>query len=348
MNDLKRSATCRNCQVPIKSDDKFCACCGQKNTDGRIPVWTFITDFFSNIFNLDSKLVKTAGALFIPGKLTVEYFKGRHKSFTSPVRLFLFMGITLFALVVWKTQDVDLGLDPSEYPKRAEQVRLKRVLKEKITTFKTSFFPDTTEHFKIDSLQKSILAEFYSTPDNDSIVIPANFGMEKSRKISSEDFVDMSIDEILEKYEIPKGGFEAYALDRQITMMKNGKGVFHYFLGKLPIMLFLMMPFLALLLKLLYVRRKQFFVEHLVFSFHYHTFAFVITMILVLFGKYFSGLLIAALIVLIFVYQFIAMKRFYGQGYIKTFFKFWLINSMYMFLVVAFFSLAVLVSIALF
>ena len=108
-----------------------------------------------------------------------------------------------------------------------------------------------------------------------------------------------------------------------------------------------MMPFLALILKLLYVRRDFYYVEHLIFSFHYHAFAFLITSGLILFGKYLSGW-IAVPIVGIFVYQFIAMRKVYEQGFFKTFIKFWVLFFLYQILVIFFFVIAVLMSILLF
>ena len=128
--------------------------------------------------------------------------------------------------------------------------------------------------------------------------------------------------------------------------MTNGS-IFSHFIGKLTLMVLLMMPFLALILKLLYIRRDFYYVEHLIFSFHYHAFVFLITTLLIFVGKYLSDW-IAIPIVGIFVYQYIAMKRVYTQSYFKTFLKFLVLNFLYMFLAIIFFSLTVLISFVLF
>ena len=83
-----------------------------------------------------------------------------------------------------------------------------------------------------------------------------------------------------------------------------------------------MMPFLALLLKLLYFRRNRYYVEHLFFSFHFHAFVFLLGTLLILLQNVLSGGLIAILALSIFVYLFMAMKKVYGQGFFKTFLKF--------------------------
>ena len=338
---------CRNCNHPIGSDAKYCSQCSQKNTDGRIPVWEFLQDFFANMFNIDSKLFLTFFALFIPGKLTVEYFKGKHKSYASPVRLFLYAGITLFAIVIAKTQDVDFGVNQDYYSKKAEQVRLKKIIKDNIKRYQSEFQQDTTEYYQSDSLMRWMTKEVGSTSGNDSINLIQFFDKTKVEKIATLDFVNLSTDSILTKYNI-ENSFECMVVSQQIKTLKDGKGLFHFFISKLPIMIFFMMPFLALNLKVLYARRNFYFVEHLVFSFHYHTFAFIVTLILVLLGSYFHGLLLAAFIVSIFVYQFIAMKRFYKQSFFKTLFKFLLLNFVYMFLVIFFFVIAVGISFLLF
>ena len=62
---------------------------------------------------------------------------------------------------------------------------------------------------------------------------------------------------------------------RQASKFKQGgRGIIEYFISKLSITLLVMMPFLALILKLLYFRRDYYYVEHLVFALHFHAFAF--------------------------------------------------------------------------
>ena len=81
--------TCRNCQTEMPEQSLYCPKCSQKNTDGRVPILSFVKDILENVFSLDSKLFKTSLGLFIPGKLTNEFFTGKHKSFATPSRLFL-------------------------------------------------------------------------------------------------------------------------------------------------------------------------------------------------------------------------------------------------------------------
>ena len=120
-----------------------------------------------------------------------------------------------------------------------------------------------------------------------------------------------------------------------------------------------MMPALAFTLKILYIRRKKYFVEHLVFSFHYHAFAFLIfTMIFLaikgfdMIGQEMSEDEIAPCIgvgmLVVMIYNFIAMRRVYNQGFFKTFIKYNVLNFSYIFIFTLFLVLTLAVSILIF
>ena len=96
------------------------------------------------------------------------------------------------------------------------------------------------------------------------------------------------------------------------------------------IALFVFLPFFTLFLKFFYIRRKYTYIDHLVFVFHTQTVFFMLLSIfylLELFGLK-PALWIFALLFLI--YLFIAIKKFYEQGYFKTIIKFCLLNFSYM------------------
>src|SRR5690606_19705106 len=97
-------------------------------------------------------------------------------------------------------------------------------------------------------------------------------------------------------------------------------------LQRLPTAVFLMLPAFALLLKLLYVRRKRYYVEHFVFGLHTHAFTFLMFTIMLL-GRTNWIRLPATLWML--AYFFLAMKRYYGQGWLKTTLKYIVLFNAY-------------------
>jgi hypothetical protein len=337
--------TCRNCLHLLPDDAIYCPQCSQKYTTGKIPVGELIKEFFSEQFNLDSKLFKTIYTLFIPGKLTIKYFEGKHKSFVSPLRTFLVTAILLFAIVSFQTSDVDLKVDESNFASTAERESAIENL-DSINQIVGTQFNNSTVNAALDSVLLHFRNVEGGGSDSITLGVFTNLGNNQNRRVAARDIAKLRLDKLADKYNVV-APFERMFFKQQVKTMKNGKGLFQYFLGKLTLMILLMMPFLAFFLKLLYFRRDFYYVEHLIFSFHYHAFAFLITTFLVIFGKHLGGW-IALPIVGVFVYQFMAMKSVYAQSFFKTFLKFWILNFMYMILAILFFSLTALVSFVLF
>lgn len=160
---------------------------------------------------------------------------------------------------------------------------------------------------------------------------------------------------IFKKYNI-HGFLEQLQVRQSLRMITENSSFSGFLLGKLIWMVLLMMPALALVLKLLYIRRRKYFVEHLVFSFHYHAFAFFIVSIGILLNNtgWFDkkdediSLPIMFAFLLLLVYLFIAMRRVYKQRFWKTFIKFNILNFSYIFIFTLFFVLTAIVSVLLF
>lgn len=66
----------------------FCPHCGQKNSDGKVSMRDFLGRFFQHFTHLDNKFVRTVHDLFVPGKMTDIYFRGKRKRYPHPVQLF--------------------------------------------------------------------------------------------------------------------------------------------------------------------------------------------------------------------------------------------------------------------
>lgn len=104
-----------------------------------------------------------------------------------------------------------------------------------------------------------------------------------------------------------------------IEMMKAGM------LASLPYALFLMLPLFALLTKLIYVRRKMYYGEHVVYALHVHAFTFFVLLLKALLPDYVGdAVLLAALI-----YYFIAMQRFFGGRWWATTLRYAFVGAVY-------------------
>lgn len=101
-------------------------------------------------------------------------------------------------------------------------------------------------------------------------------------------------------------------------------------ISKTSIVLFFMLPIFTLFLRLIYIRKKINYTEHLIFTFHLQTVFFLLLLLTIILNRMFSINFVTIIFLLFFiVYLFIAMKKFYQQGFIKTMIKFILLNSMY-------------------
>ena len=112
----------------------------------------------------------------------------------------------------------------------------------------------------------------------------------------------------------------------------------------IPIALIVLLPLMAMVLKVLYPLSRRYFVEHLLFFVHFHAFFFAILIVLLLFKKLVSSLsfdgtistlVIVATSLYVPVYLYKAMRRVYAQEH-------WITVPKYLLLLVAYLTGATL------
>jgi hypothetical protein len=107
-----------------------------------------------------------------------------------------------------------------------------------------------------------------------------------------------------------------------------------------PTTLIFFVPLLALALKLLYIRRSFFYVDHLVFALHFQSFMFLVLVLarlanLILLGRLYPGFFtyVGVFYLILPVYIIVAMRRVYGQSWVVTMAKSALLGILYMLLI---------------
>jgi hypothetical protein len=118
-------------------------------------------------------------------------------------------------------------------------------------------------------------------------------------------------------------------------------------IGKLPQLMFILLPLFAALLKIMFLFSKRLYMEHLTVALHSHSFLFFSVLLLELLsviedrfiiasstGESIVNILAVALVVWMPIYLFIMQKRVYKQGYFFTTVKYFIIGSSYMILIV--------------
>ena len=131
--------------------------------------------------------------------------------------------------------------------------------------------------------------------------------------------------------------------------MRSPGDALRFAIGNLTWMILALIFALALVMKLLYIRRRKLYVEHLVFLFHNHAFGFLIFSINYLLNFVLNTDAFIGFSTIIFMtYCFIAMRRFYQQRFFKTFIKSGILLISYFLLFSIFVVITMLVSILLY
>ena len=89
---------CSNCGHP--RSDRFCAKCGQNDRDYIRSLPPVLGDILKETFELDSRFLRTIKPMFFrPGELPSEFSRNRRASYVSPIRLYIFASLAFFFLL---------------------------------------------------------------------------------------------------------------------------------------------------------------------------------------------------------------------------------------------------------
>jgi hypothetical protein len=120
----------------------------------------------------------------------------------------------------------------------------------------------------------------------------------------------------------------------------NGKTFLRELVNNIPKMLFFFLPVIALAMKVLYFGSHRYYVEHLLFFVHVHSFIFVVLSVTLITSALktqfpqlalMTGLTIAAVSIYIPYYLFRALRVVYGEGRLRTLAKYVLLFVTYLF-----------------
>jgi hypothetical protein len=316
MTDITSPAipTCLNCGCALT--DSFCPHCGQQDREIKRPLIGLLRELIHVVFELDGRAYKTLFFLFSrPGYLSREYISGRRASFTPPLRLFLILSITFFFIISLNSFIENLDSSLSSQP--GEPVKNRNITEDGDAT-------------SID--QNDLNAEDpIAFPGEDRIDLPDENQEEITEII---DFIE-SIALPLLSAETNANLVAFISTQAKTNYIKNREDPEAFFYGSLDYITFfmlLMMPFLAMILKILYFFSKRFYVEHMILTLHNHTFL-ILTMIIrmplaslgegtILILSPLASLASALLVMWMVIYLFLSLKFYFGQGYLLTTFKF--------------------------
>ena len=341
---------CFNCGHPFFGNEKFCPECGQINKNPKITFGSFVHEVFNGFISWDSKFWTTIIPLLTkPGKVSRDYIDGKRMRYANPFRFYLTISV-LFFLIIGITESYE-KFDNLRKGKLDTQPNINSQIDsvtKAIDPTSKQFTTNLNKALKnIDSTDRNKMSK--AIPKFDSIANKPKLNNRKTFNVSGipnlnsfrefhKKHPKTGIESALDSLKVEHTFFNRFLYDRVKAMNSLGddnenlKELRQQFFSYISISLFIFLPLFTLFLKFFYIRRRFNYVEHLVFVFHTQTVFFLLSTVFYLIYFFKPQDYILGIFFLMFLmYLFLAMKKFYQQGYFKTFFKFILINMVFSF-----------------
>ena len=343
---------CQNCGAELTGP--HCAQCGQAAIDYRRSFRHVIVDVLDSFLNWDSKFFATIGLLIVkPWRLTNEFLAGKRVRYLHPLRLYLLASILFFFAVNYGAKG--LRLEPGKISEKnrtaiAAAVAEKRdeieaeFDKENLSTEERKKAQDALDYLTKPSPAATAAAEQQPSPTITPTASPSEPGKRRYGAVDERPFLVFDADT---KSSTP---FERWLETRVKEKMgehgtKMGLFIATLF-SNLPYMMLCCIPLFAFVLKVLYIRRHIFYIDHLIYALHIHTFLYTGVMLIVLATMglnriappALAGWIIALLWILFVVQIFLSIRRVYRQGWFMSTLKFFVGGFVY--LIVLFLALA--------
>lgn len=361
---------CLNCGA--LANHKFCPNCGQSTREVRVSVKSLLQEAFGTVFNLDSRVMRSIRPLFFqPGQLAVYFIEGKRMNYVPPIRLYLICSLVFFLSLSYITtqsaledanptpvtfvQDGDGGVN-MQFGNAARQAHLEREEAKKREEGKQDSEPEDKapeNQVKVDEEETPSTTPVTKVPLTSAEALevtqevqeelkkkgidtgPGNWGYQPSKWKGK----DVNVEELTWWESVE------YRLEKNTDKLQ-GKTTAEILPVFIPAMfkalsrgLIVFMPLFAFFLKLLYVRRDPYYVDHLIFALHFHSFLYIYFSALAWWNYlvdanlFFVLLFATTLIPLLYLYK--SMRRIYGQGRIKTLAKVSILCGLYFLCMIA-------------
>lgn len=330
---------CLNCGTEVI--ENFCSHCGQENLEPNISFWHLVTHFFNDITHFDGKFFATLKKLIRkPGFLSLSFVEGKRMRYLDPVRMYIFTSF-LFFLIFFSFSKPDDFSENIDYAGKTQ---------DEISKMDSTNFSNFSKQFnKGVPLTREGFEDYKKEQINDAVFR------------SGKKYSDLhQFDSLNVRGEIEGNWLERMFVRKQIEakvkydnnqnawLQALWQSISHSF----PQLLFISLPLFALCLKLLYIRHKNiYFTQHIIYSIHLYIFTFLILFCLMLnnwiknyVGDSAYGFIIAGLMIWSIIYEYKAMRRFYGQGRFKTILKFIMATTFRFIIICILFTIFTLIS----
>lgn len=309
---------CWNCGAELVGT--YCHRCGQEAIAKHPSMWAFISEYIENVFMLEKKLLPTlSNLIFHPGRLANEYFAGRFVGYFNPLKLNIFVLITMIALfaVFGTDSKVENSFDKfilredvkSDFALSAvdtsEEYRVKVLASTERDTIKLLAMHSSVEKYPqfVTVVQKIKVTEEVDVTDTLIAVVPTMF---------LKDGLIVEADDCCYQFSL-----ENEIIDEGI-MLKEMLDAWHMLIstlfGHFPLLMLFTAPFMAWALRII-VRRKEhprsFYYTFTLYYMAYVEFLFLLLYLSNLAFGLSYDIAIILLQIILFFYLTIALKRTY-------------------------------------
>ena len=329
-NKLRIEKNCLNCGDTV--EERYCPHCGQENIELHDSTLHLLIHYIQDLVHYDGKTWHTMRNLIRrPGQVAAEYLDGKRVLNINPIRLYFFTSTVFFLLLFYIVK-----LDTNSANRNPIVDLKKRMFFLKKEKEQRAIKGDTVE---INTLIEKLQSEIDSLEPREPPTLSTPPGLsieagEVNTPISPDSLGRMVMDSLQDQDSL--GWFaklfykrseerwkeyqEKYQGDQNAMLVDFAGELFH----KIPQLIFLSLPFFAFYLKILYWRSKRnLYVDNLIFSIYQYSYLYSISAIYLL--VYWTGekmhhpvldtfiyYLTWFLVIYLFIYLLLAMKRFYA------------------------------------
>ena len=343
---------CENCGAELQGH--WCAQCGQPAIEYRRSFRYVVADLLNEFLNWDSKFFTTIALLIVkPWRLTIEFLAGKRVRYVNPLRLYLLASILFFFAVNYGARGIHVdpsklgAKDRAELESDLKNTDLPPEAREKLEALLRESSPSPAPS-PLTNAPSPAPASLSPSPGTNAVPPQPEPGAKEQKKeygkINERPFVVFDQNKSSTPFE---RWIEARAKEKMGEKgTKMGLFISTLF-SNLPYMMLCCIPLFAFVLKLLYIRRRIFYIDHLIYALHIHSFFYAGIMLIVLTtiglnrvapGEI-AGWLIALLWIAFVTQIFLSIRYVYRQGWFLSIFKF--IFGGFVYLMVLVFALAI-------
>jgi len=356
---------CSNCGLQMQG--AYCSRCGQATRHFIKFFPSVLREIIEDTLDIDGRFGRTlATVIFKPGRATVDFLAGKRIHYTPPFRLYLFTSLLTFLLLNIELSHIGDDIDQEMEQARQESSENTNTQEQTETPQEVTGAEAILNRPEVitaleqlddevaDELSDAIEQGLNITDDDGdssgfNITFNNNGQWDPETNPADISWLPVSVNNFINNMigNIQENG---------PRIEENPRLLIEKVIQLLPQTLFVLLPVFALILKCFYPLSKRFYMEHLIFSVHAHTFVLMIMIMITLLttlNRYLpdtavliSDITQVCLSLWILVYLYIAQKRVYRQGWFVSLIKYNLVYFAYFVLQVIAIALVIIIGAA--